>query len=408
MTPLRRTGERQPEGLRLRADDAMLVVEAMEVVGEANRVDRDRVRCPPLRGLCDDERKLEQPLDQVPFLGCELRGSLAGACAFGVSQNAGDPRVRVLDVVDGVLLRPLRGEIDVDVDRLVVTARDEVPARRVDPDLVDELVQEHDVTAALGDLLRLAAFDDVDQLVDQHFDALGVVAEHRRCCLQPSDVPVVIGAEHVDGTVEAALELVADVGDIGREVEIRAVGRAHERAVLVVAVRARARPERPVRFERVELRQHLCDMLLDVALMAPGVDGNAELRDLAADLFEHVLDRVAVDLGELVDVVTLVPALGKLLPASPRLDGGAKEIDLPTGVVEVVLAFDLVSGVVEDPRDGVAVRAVSGGPDGQRACRIGGDELDLDLLRRLGGAGSVIGPDFAPARRPTTPSSPRG
>jgi hypothetical protein len=31
-------------------------------------------------------------------------------------------------------------------------------------------------------------------------------------------------------------------------------------------------------------------MLLDVALMSSGVDGNAELRDLAADLFEHVLD----------------------------------------------------------------------------------------------------------------------
>src|SRR6185503_19067074 len=151
----------------------------------------------------------------------------------------------------------------------------------------------------------------------------------------------------------AALELVADVGDVGREVEIRAVGRAHERTVLVVAVRASASPERPVRF-----------------------------------------DRVAVDLRELVDVITLVPALGRLLPPSPRLDGGAKELDLPAGVVEVVLALDLVSRVVEDPRDGVAVRSVSGGPDGQRACRIGGDELDLDLLRRLRCAGSVIGPDF--------------
>ena len=128
--------------------------------------------------------------------------------------------------------------------------------------------------------------------------------------------------------------------------------------------------------------------------MAPGVDGNAELRDLAADLFEHVLDRVALDLGELVDVVTLVPALGRFLPPTPSLDGGAKEIDLPTGVVEVVLAFHLVPGVIEDPRDGVAVRPVSGRPDRQRACRIGRNELDLDLLRRLRVAGSVIGPDF--------------
>ena len=87
--------------------------------------------------------------------------------------------MRVLDVVDRVLLRALGGEVDVDLDRLVGAAVDEVPARGVDADLVDELVEEDDVAAPLRHLRLLAASRQVDELVEEHLDALRVVAEHR-------------------------------------------------------------------------------------------------------------------------------------------------------------------------------------------------------------------------------------
>ena len=103
----------------------------------------------------------------------------------GVSQDAGDPGVRVLHVVDGVLLRLLGREVDVDLDRLVVAARDEVPARGVHADLVDQIVEEDDITAALRDLRRLTAPGQVDELVDQHLDSLRVIAEHLGRGLQP-------------------------------------------------------------------------------------------------------------------------------------------------------------------------------------------------------------------------------
>ena len=127
----------------------------------------------------------------------------------------GDPSVRVLDVVDGVLLAPLRRQVDVDLDRLVGAARDEVPARRVDPHLVEELVEEDDVAAALRHLRRLAASGQVDELVDQHLDAVGVVAEHPRDGRVPVARAVVVGAEDVDRPVEAAVELVGEVDDVG-------------------------------------------------------------------------------------------------------------------------------------------------------------------------------------------------
>ena len=96
------------------------------------------------------------------------------------------------------------------------------------------------------------------------------------------DVAVVIGAEHVDEVVEAARELVADVRGVRREVRRRAV-RPDEHAVLVVAVRARPRPHRLVLLERVEERDRLGDVRLDLALPRPGVEVDPEALERRLD-----------------------------------------------------------------------------------------------------------------------------
>ena len=150
--PSRKASLSEPEHL-------VVVVEAVEVVGDADRVGRDRMRRAPLGRLGDDLRELGEPLDEVALLRRERRERCptAGYRAVRVAQDAGDAGVRVLHVVDRVLLRLLRGEVDVDLDRLVVTARDEVPAGGVDADLVHELVEEDDVAAPLRHLRRRAA-----------------------------------------------------------------------------------------------------------------------------------------------------------------------------------------------------------------------------------------------------------
>ena len=78
----------------------------------------------------------------------------------------------------------------------------------------------------------------MDELVDQHFDPLGVVAEHPGDRPVPLARAVMVGPEHIDRAIEAALELVDEVGDIGRAVGRRAalLRRADQHAVLVVAV----------------------------------------------------------------------------------------------------------------------------------------------------------------------------
>ncbi len=91
-----------------------------------------------------------------------------------------------------------------------------------------------EVAAPLGHRRARAALDDVDELEHRDLEPVGVGADGGDRGLQPRDVAVVVGAEHVDQAVEAALELVPVVGDVGREVG-RLAGRALEHAVLVVA-----------------------------------------------------------------------------------------------------------------------------------------------------------------------------
>src|SRR4029077_16383476 len=101
------------------------------------------------------------------------------------------------------------------LDRLVGPAVDEVPAGGVHADLVYELVEEDDLAAPLGHSRLLTAAGQVDELVEQHLDALLVVTEHPRDRRVPAPRAVMVGAEDVDRPVEPAIELVRKVDDVG-------------------------------------------------------------------------------------------------------------------------------------------------------------------------------------------------
>src|ERR671935_2549847 len=237
---LRRAAQAEPERLGVALQHAVLVVEAMEVVGCADGVGRQRVRAAPLRRLGDDAGKFGQPLHELALLARERpRGRPPNLGLARVPEDPGDARVRVLDVVDRVLLALLGREVDVDLDRLVRSPRDEVPAGGVDADLVHELVQGDDVAAPLRHLRLLAAARQVDELVQEHLDPGRVVAEHGRNGRVPLARAVVVGAEHVDGAVESPLELVGEVDHVRAAIGRRPalLGRADDDAVLVVVVR---------------------------------------------------------------------------------------------------------------------------------------------------------------------------
>ena len=109
---LGRATQREPEGFLIRADHAALVVEAVEVVGDLDRVDRDRVRAAALGRLRDHAGEFREPLDQLSLLGRELGRRLRRDCGVaGIAQDTGNAGVRVLDIEDGILGGALGGEI---------------------------------------------------------------------------------------------------------------------------------------------------------------------------------------------------------------------------------------------------------------------------------------------------------
>ena len=173
----------------------------------------------------------------------------------------------VLDVVDGILGRLAAREVEVEVDHRVVGAREHEVARCVDADFGEELVERDELAAALGHRSARTAFDDVHELQHRDLEPLGVHAQGRDVGLHPRDVAVVVRAERDDHQVEAALELVLGVGDVGREVR-RLAGRALEDAVLVVAELGRTQPQRALGAIEVALLRQALDPPLDRARLA--------------------------------------------------------------------------------------------------------------------------------------------
>src|ERR1019366_10354470 len=103
----------------------------------------------------------------------------------------------------------------------------------------------HVLTLALGHRGAPLDPDQVDELLYHDLEGVGFAAERRAGGLQARDVAVVIGAPDVYEPLKSAFTLVLEIGDVGGEVGVVAA-RAHEHAILVVAVGARAQPQRAV------------------------------------------------------------------------------------------------------------------------------------------------------------------
>jgi len=208
----------------------------------------------------------------------------------------------------------------------------------------------------------------VHELQQRDLEAVRVGAERGDRRLHPRDVAVVVGAEHVDHAVVAALELLLVVGDVGGEVR-RLAGRPHEHAVLVVAERRRPQPERAVRAVQVPLLLQAGERAVDRARRAlvertlgePAVEVDAVGLERRADPGDDERDaalgeRVGVEIGgagdlvgELLDVLALVAVLGRLLAAGTGADRLGEAAHLGALVVEVVLGVDGVAREREDP-----------------------------------------------------------
>ena len=175
--------------------------------------------------------------------------------------------------------------------------------------------------------------------------------------------------------VKPATELVAVVREVVAEIRRAAVA-ANEHTVALVAEVGGAQPAGAVVLVdealRGQLREHVGDLaaLVQRALGEPRVEVHTDAREV---VLQALHDEAVAPLGRIVgrDVVTelgvqlrrhvdevlaLVPVLGRLDAAVPRVERVAELVELGAGIVQVVLAVHLRALRREQVRDRVAHR----------------------------------------------------
>ena len=331
----------------LGAEHLVVVVEAVEVVGDADRVVRDRVRAAPLGRLGDDGRELGEPLDQVALLGARARPAARPRrrAALGVAEDPGDPGVGVLDVVDGVLRassRPRGRRRSRSSGRARARRGTSAPRRR-----------RPRRGTRRGRRRRRAASTSSPPRRRWSGGRAGRAAPRRA---------------RGRSRASARRPRTSCACRGGRRRARRSRGRSRGRACR----RGRRRPRRgrsacPSR-ERISTRSSSSPYADERAQTAPSFSyvssrgRNSGSRCSSSLCFAHeskwMRKRSSVSsircsicgtgssgqLRQLGDVVAVVAVLGRLLPAPARLDRGAEAVHLRAGVVVVVLALDVVAG----------------------------------------------------------------
>ena len=267
--PPRREREREPQRLglaRLRAEHVAVAVEGGELLRELERVGGDAVRRPALGGLGELVGERQQPLEQraarrdaAARPAATARERLRDALRAGprrASRRSGRARTARSRRGSRRSRRTARSR-----SRSTVVSCERASRKKRAASTPISPTSSSSVTYSPS-RLDIAVRPSTPSRCTNCWITISissrVAAERRAGRLHPRDVAVVVGAPDVDQPVEAALALVLEVGDVGGEVGVLAA-RAHEHAVLVVAVRARAQPQRAVlrvglaaRGERVE------------------------------------------------------------------------------------------------------------------------------------------------------------
>ena len=244
-------GEVEARGSKRRLVDEDLVsaVEGVKVICQVAQIMHQGVRCAIRRALLDDFRERAQALDQLLFLRFDQQperarsgpGLMGEPALLQLPLHARDARVRILDVVDRVVVGSRLGELEVEIQMLVVAAHDVEQPSRIVTHLVAQLAQGDELARTGRHLRLLSAAKQRDELDQAHLETLRRSSESSQTGAQPGDVAVVIGAPHVEQVLEAAFALVEDESDVGRKVGLDAVFADHH-AILLVAVGGASEP----------------------------------------------------------------------------------------------------------------------------------------------------------------------
>ena len=234
--------------------------------------------------------------------------------------------MRVLNIEHRVLGRLALGQIEIEVEVAVVLAEQEEKPRDVNADLGHQLA-ERDVGRLSGRHFDpLAGARERDELVDDGADRSRVVAERSDRSDNVLVLGNVVGAEHIDDQIEAALQLVDMIGDIGGAIDRLAIGPGTDQnAVLGQSKRLAAKPHRALVFgDQPALAQtfdHRINLAVanEIELVGEDVETDSQFSAGFVDVREdRFLGRGAEDL-EVGIVLELVAVNGDELARDVRM-----------------------------------------------------------------------------------------
>ena len=165
-------------------------------------------------------------------------------------------------------------------------------AGRVDPDGLHQLPQGDHLAPPGGHLPQFALFEQVDELPDDDLEGAGPPGEDLDGRLHARHVPVMIGAPDVDEVLEAPLQLVLVIRDVGGEVGRPPVA-PDEHPVFVVTSRGGPQPDGAALPIGLALRQQPATTRsssppdVERGLAEPAVELHAERREFRPHLLEH-------------------------------------------------------------------------------------------------------------------------
>ena len=383
--------------------DRAVVIEAVETGGQAPDPGGDLGRRPVEGGAGHHFGKLLEAADELELALVGEKGEVDGGERrpghpelVSLAAHPTDAGTGHLDVEDRVLHRLLPHHRQVEGAGLVERCHQAQDAGGVGADVGDQRVERDGVAGPLPHLHGGVPIHQRHHLSELDLEPSRVDAERLDPSHQTGHLPVMVGAEHVDHPVEATdEELVTVVGEVPGQVGGITVGLAQD-TIAAVTQFGGTEPGGSVQLEHQapfgQKGDGLVDgtALLDGGLAVPLVEDDPHRLEGGPNALEdpvrrpssghrHVVGPVVVS-GQLGDVLALVPAFGHLLPAMTGEQALPERPDLPTGVVDVVLAAHLIAGAGQHPGQGVAVTPPPAVSHMDGPGRVGRDELHLDPL----------------------------
>src|SRR5437667_8347451 len=180
----------------------------MEGAGELERIGRQLMHAVVLTDVVDELREPENSPDE-PELAHVVQerkvGAVLGDPALGRRpEDACDPRVRVLDVVHGVLVRLLDGKLEVEIELAIGARLKEEVARRILADGLDHLLEQQELAGAPAHPLQYPLVEEANVLIEDDLESIEEPEGlHRGAHLD--EVVVRVRSPDVDLLVEAAI-----------------------------------------------------------------------------------------------------------------------------------------------------------------------------------------------------------